>query len=184
MDDRVKTIVLENSIERENVLEEIEEALVATGNTDENVFAWLRYNIFESTSMSPDGTTFPNFWGRLWAIRIWADLMWYKKSWVSFEELLWIKKSKDRQTKVKTLLNKSWLSPIEVFTELDNIRKSAMKFVKVDGWYEMIKDISVRNSAIRFYSKMKDYMNDDAMNMMNFFKYDNSRVKKILDMKV
>ena len=44
----------------------------------------------------------------------------------------------------------------------------------------IVPDNSTRNQAIRFYGKIRDIMNDDSMNIMNFFKYDNDRVQKIL----
>jgi len=73
-----------------------------------------------------------------------------------------------------------WLTPNKVFTEYKKIRTQAMKSVKVWEEYVLEPDYAIRNQAIKFYGKIKDYLDDDWMNVMNFFKYDQDRVNKIL----
>ncbi len=113
------------------------------------------------------------------AIKIRKILRWYQKKGLTLEDLLWLTDELSNKAKVHILLDEIWLTDEAVFEQLKYIMENAYFVVKTEDWYVKAPENKTINMAVREYSLLKDYIEDDTMNALNLFKVDNHRLQII-----
>ena len=114
------------------------------------------------------------------AIKIRKILRWYQKKSLSIEDLLWLSDELNNKAKVHMLLDNLWLTDEAVFWQLKNIMENAYYIVRL--WQDdfiKVRENKTVNMAVREYSLLKDYIEDDSMNALNLFKVDTDRLNLI-----
>ena len=102
------------------------------------------------------------------------------KSKISIDELLGLDTSKKRRQNFSLLMDLQWLDDITVLWELKYIVDNAYIILKFWENIHCIADNSTRSAALKEIWMLKDYINSDDMNILNFFKVDNWRLNQIL----
>lgn len=131
-------------------------------------------------TVAPDWEAIPDYKQRLYAIKTWTWLKWYTKRNLKLEDILWLNTNKNRQQIIEDL-NKAWLTDDKVFPVLKDIMENAWRKTSTQDWIIVVPYNEVRNEAIKFYAKLKDYLEDDTQeNILNLFKVDAQRLDLIL----
>lgn len=161
-------------------VEEITEKLDESWVNNSSAFSQLYYLIFKSEALAPDWESIPDYKQRLQAIKTRANLKWYTKRKIKIEEILWITDNKNL-TLIHNDLNKAGLTDKNIFPIFKEIMENAWRKVPTKEGVFVAPYNEVRNDALKFYSKLKDYLEDDTQeNIFNLFKVDNQRLDLIL----
>lgn len=140
----------------------------------------MKEQIFNAKRVSPDWEEIPDFPNMLSAIKIRKILRWYQKKGLSLEDLLWLSDELNNKAKLHIMLDEIGLTDEAVFKQLKYIIDNAFYIVRL--WKDdsrIVKDNKTINMAVREYSLLKDYIEDDTMNALNLFKVDNNRLQLI-----
>ena len=140
----------------------------------------MKEQIFNSTRIAPNWEAIPDFPNMLSAIKIRKILRGYQKKAISIEDLLGLSDELNNKAKVHMLLDSLWLTDQAVFEQLKYIMENAYYVVRL--WqddYTNVKENKTVNMAVREYSLLKDYIEDDNMNALNLFKVNTDRLNLI-----
>jgi len=176
----LKWVILEKYWKRQNQIVQIEDQLNQVGLTDNFTFTKLKEQIFNSTRIAPNWEAIPDFPNMLSAIKIRKILRGYQKKAISIEDLLGLSDELNNKAKVHMLLDSLWLTDQAVFEQLKYIMENAYYVVRL--WqddYTNVKENKTVNMAVREYSLLKDYIEDDNMNALNLFKVNTDRLNLI-----
>ena len=176
-------VLASNLSKRQRQIKELEQKLNQVGLTDRFSFKKLKDQIFNAQVVAPNGEIIPDFLEMLKAIKIRKLLRWYTKKWLSLEELLGFKDDESYKLKIHNILDEIWLDDQSVFKQLKYIMENAYYIVPTWRWkdltYVKTPYNKVINMAIREYSLLKDYIEDDTFNALNLLKVDEKKLQII-----
>lgn len=174
-------VIIENENKNEMMLQNLNSKLDEVGITDWYIFWKLNDYIFNPKTMTPAWDWVFDYTMSLKNIKKYMKIKWYKKSKITMEELFWLDLSKKDKTKLINSLDTAWLNDFEVLKQLKMINDSATIVIRL--WkddFQEIPDNVTRNSAHSEILNLKQYMWEDQLNVLNFFKIDQRKIDNIL----
>lgn len=191
IEDTINESLLALSETKAKRLEQVWKSLAGIGLNNDYVLNRLNHLIFNAVThiATQDWDEyFADYNTQLKAIKTWRKLKWYGKWKITMEDLFWLNSDTER-TKLIFLMDKLWLDNNAVFAHLKKIMDNAVKpmFVKAskdEEWYiALVTDEATRLAAVQEWSILKEYLDDESMNILKFFKVDNDRKKTVLSIK-
>ena len=181
LNQRILDVYASNLSKRKDEVKQIEKALDNVWLTDDYTFKKLKEQILAAKTVAPNGAIIPDFLEMVKAIKIRKLLRWYTKKWLSLDELLGLDTDKEtRKIHVHKVLDDIGLTDEVVFKQLKYIIDEAYIVIPLK-WndFTIAPYNKVINMAIREYSLLKDYIEDDTFNALSLLKVDEKKLQII-----